>query len=65
MNRHYRRCRCNDDGMGCLIMIILGIFALPIVGFYMMVAGDNSEQRAIGVVLLIVGLIFWIAAGVQ
>ena len=63
MNRHYRRCNCNDDGMGCLIMVLLGIFALPLVGLYMMLAGDNGEQRTIGVVLLIVGVIIWIATG--
>ena len=51
--------RRNDDaGLGCLVMIVMAIFAMPLVGLYMISKGDEGE-KVIGVLLTIVGLILW------
>lgn len=48
---------------GCLIMacvlMFLGFVAMPIVGLIMLITGQEEEQ-AIGVLLMIVGVIIWI-----
>lgn len=55
--RRYRR--CSGLGIdGTLAMVLIGILALPIVGLGMLLKG-NSENKALGVVLLVVGLIIW------
>ena len=48
--------------MGCLVMIILGMVAMPLVGLYMLFKGEDDGQKAIGAILTIVGIIIWIAA---
>lgn len=54
--------RKKDDGMmGCLAIVFIGIVAMPLVGVYMQVKG-NDEQKGIGLVLTIIGLILWIFA---
>ncbi|MDD3186158.1 MAG: hypothetical protein PHT76_12740 [Anaerostipes sp.] len=54
--------RKKDDGMmGCLAIVFIGIVAMPLVGVYMLVKG-NDEQKGIGLVLTIIGLILWIFA---
>jgi len=59
--RHHRHCRHHgDDGMGCLVMIILGLIAMPIVGIYWAVAGDTEDKRAIGIGIIIFCIIAWI-----
>ena len=61
------RCRHNhdDSGMGCLLAIVLGLMAMPLVGLYLLLAGKNSEQKVIGMLLTIVGVILWIMASVS
>lgn len=54
----------NDSGMGCLVMILLGLFALPLVGIYFMAKG-NEDDKIIGTIMLIVGIVIWIMIGVQ
>ena len=60
--RHHHHCH-HDTGTGCLIMagllIILGFVAAPLVGLGMCFS-DNSEERGLGVFVLIVGIIAWI-----
>ena len=61
-HRHCHRHHHSDDsGLGCLVALILGLMALPIVGLWMTVAGTDDDQRALGIVLTIVGIIIWIA----
>ncbi len=59
---HHRRGGSDDSGMGCLVMIILGMVAMPLVGLYMLFKGEDDGQKAIGAILTIVGIIIWIAA---
>ena len=51
-----------DSVIGRLVMIILGLIAMPLVGLYMMISGKESSHKTIGAILLIVGIIIWIAA---
>ena len=61
-HHHWHRGGSDDSGMGCLVMIILGLVAMPLVGLYMLFQGDDDGQKAIGAILTIVGIIIWIAA---
>lgn len=56
----------SDDGaIGCLIMLIIGMVALPLVGIYLMVNGESDDAKAMGIVLLIIGIILWGGALLQ
>ena len=57
----HRNCKHgNDSGMGCLLWLILGLVAMPLVGLYMLFAGKSGDQKVIGLLLLILGTLFWI-----
>ena len=60
-HHHWHRGGSDNSGMGCLVMIILGLVAMPLVGLYMLFHGDDDGQKAIGAILTIVGIIIWIA----
>lgn len=63
--RHYHRHRrggSDDSGMGCLVMVILAMVAMPLVGLYILFKGNDDSQKAIGAILTILGIIIWIAA---
>ena len=59
--RHHRHCRHHgdDSGMGCLVMLLLGLAVMPFVGIYWAVAGDTEDKRAIGVGIIIFCVIAW------
>lgn len=61
-HHHHRRGGSDDSGLGCLVMIILGMLAMPLVGIYMLISGKDDGQKVIGAILTIVGIIIWIAA---
>lgn len=54
----------NDSGIGCLLGLMLAIIAMPLLGLFLAVAGEKSEQKMLGVVLLIVGIMVWAKIGV-
>lgn len=62
-HHHHRHGRggSEDSRLGCLVMIILALFAMPLVGIYMLISGKDDGQKTIGTILLIVGVIIWIA----
>lgn len=64
MGRCGRHHHNDDSGLGCLVILLLAIFAMPIVGLYMVFKGDES-QKALGIVLTIIGVILWIYLGIQ
>ena len=59
-----RRGRGGSDIDGSLAMIILGLIALPIVGLVMMLNSKTEENKVLGGVLLVVGIVLWIIIGI-
>ena len=59
---HHCRHNHEDSGMGCLVALVLGLMAMPLVGLYMLIAGKNAGQKTIGLILTIVGVVLWIMA---
>lgn len=61
MGRRRNHARGNDAGVECLAIILLCIVAMPLVGLYLVCREDaDSQTKAIGGVLLIIGVILWI-----
>ena len=50
----------DDAGMGCLVIAILCLVAMPLVGLYL---NSDSQTKTIGIVLTVVGFILWICVG--
>ena len=51
----------DDTGMGCLVAMVLCLVAMPLVGLYLILKQDgDSETKAIGWILLVVGIIIWL-----
>lgn len=59
--------RGGDDGTAsCLVYFILAIFAMPLLGLYLMLKKSADDgTRVLGVVLLIAGIIIWVMIGVN
>ena len=59
----YRRQDHFDPGsgdMGCLALLLLGVFAMPLVGLYLLFKKDADDgTKMLGGVLLVVGIIIW------
>ncbi len=56
--------RHSDDGViGCLIWVIIILIALPVYGVYRIITGKSDGEKAVGVLLLIVGILLWIVVG--
>lgn len=54
----------DDAGMGCLVIAILCLVAMPLVGLYLIGSKDSDSQtKTIGIVLTVVGFILWICVG--
>ena len=58
-----RFCSGKSDGNGYIALILMAIISLPIIGIYKIAKGNDAE-KAIGVILLFVGIVIWIAVGV-
>lgn len=55
----------SSDGIVSMIaIVILIILATPIYGIYLLINGKTEAQKALGIVLIIVGLIIWLATGI-
>lgn len=56
----------DDCTTSCIVYFILGIVAMPLLGLYLLLKKDADDgTRAIGAVLLIVGIILWVVVAVQ
>ena len=53
----------NDSGMGCLIILIIAVFAMPVVGIYLICTGKSKEQKLLGIALFIVSIIVYAKFG--
>ena len=52
----------SDSLPGCIIFLILGAIALPLVGLYFIMSGGSDERKALGWVLFIAGCILCLCA---
>lgn len=55
--------RSDGGGIGYLAILVLAVFAMPLVGLYLAFAGESRERRGLGVALLIVGIIVYAKFG--
>lgn len=53
------------DIYGLLAMILIGIVALPLVGGYLLLTGKSEGSKILGGILLIIGLVVWVACGIN
>lgn len=53
------------DLMGLLAVVLLAIFAMPLVGGYVLVTGKDEGSKLLGGSLLVVGLIIWAVLGLR
>ena len=49
-----------DDAhtMGCAIILVGIVFAMPLVGLYLLTR-EAEEDKGIGVILLVLGIVIW------
>lgn len=60
---HHRRHHYGDDGgTGCLIMLALGLIALPFIGIYKMITSKDEGVRILGWILGIILVIFMLCS---
>ena len=61
----YHMSKNSSDGIISMIaIVILVILATPIYGIYLLTNGKTEEQKALGILLIVVGLIIWLATGI-
>lgn len=71
MRRRHVACRGGYHGgsdcdiYGLLAMILIGIVALPLVGGYLLFTGKSEGSKILGGILLIAGLVVWVACGIN
>ena len=55
----------SSDGIVSIIaIVILVTLATPIYGIYLLNNGKTQDQKELGIVLIIVGLVIWLATGI-
>ena len=52
----------SKSGDGIIAIAILAIIMMPIVGAYLLLLGKNDKQRVIGIILLVIYCVCWIAS---
>ena len=56
----------SGDGIITLLaVILLAIFAMPLVGGYLLISGKDDGRKLLGGALLVVGIIIWIMMGIK
>lgn len=58
-----RNSRSDDSGLGCVMVLLLAIVAMPFVGLYLLLTAKEEGQRILGIALIIVGIAVWIKSG--
>ena len=53
----------DDSAIGCALTLMLCVFFMPIVGVVLLVR-DNQDKKALGLVMLIGGIILWTIVGI-
>ena len=50
----------NNSGLGCAMTLVAIVFAMPIVGLYLCTRKNaTDEDKAVGAVLTVIGLLLW------
>jgi len=67
MRGHRGGCHGYSGGglFGLLAIMLIAIYAMPLVGGYVLITGKNGDSKLLGGSLLIVGIIIWIALGIH
>ncbi len=47
-------------GVGCALVLMFAVIAMPFVGLYLIIAGKSDEQKLLGIALLVVSIIVYI-----
>lgn len=58
-NKNNKNIVDNTSTMGCVTTIILGIIAMPLAGVFLLITGKSAGTKIIGILLLILGIVFW------
>lgn len=61
--RHGRHYHSGGGLWGLLAIIVIAIYALPIVGVFLMIGGKTNDEKVLGVILTVVGIIIWSIIG--
>lgn len=48
----------DNNGLGCALLLVAIVFAMPLVGIYLIVKGSD-EDKSVGIALLILGIVLW------
>lgn len=48
----------DNNGLGCTLLLVAIVFAMPLVGIYLIVKGSD-EDKSVGIALLILGIVLW------
>ena len=59
---NHRRGRVGIDGNIALVLMLIA--ALPIVGLVKIIKGNTDDEKGLGVILLIIGIVLWIILAV-
>ena len=59
---NHRRGRVGIDGNIALVLMLIA--ALPIVGLVKIIKGNTDDEKGLGVILLIIGIVLWIVLAV-
>lgn len=51
--------------LGILVVIFLAVVTMPFVGGYVLITGKEDGSKLLGGVLLVVGIILWVALGIH
>lgn len=53
-----------DGIISMIAIVILVILATPIYGIYLLTNSKTEDQKALGIVLIVLGLIIWFVTGI-
>ncbi len=54
-----RRRSSRNDGLGCIVTVLVWILFMPIVGL-VFVCGKDPDRKALGWAMLVIGIILWL-----
>ena len=49
----------DNNGLGCALLLVAIVFAMPLVGIYLIVKGSD-DYKGVWIALLILGIVVWV-----